>query len=160
MSSSDSRTAGAPRIVPPRRHELVLPGQGKSYDWTQDHIQVKVTCDLSDGRMTLVEDRLKPGFVLARHYHKKMIEIFYVLEGSVQFTFDDETVIAAPGTTLSVPPDLWHEVRSVDGARLLTIFSPGGFDRYLEELVTLTEAQYADLGFMTALSEQYDIFST
>ena len=159
MSSSEASASEKPRIITPRRQELVLPGQGKSYDWAQDHIHVKATCDLSDGRVTLVEDRLKPGFVLARHYHKKMIEIFYVLEGSVQFTFDDETVIAAPGTTLSVPPELWHEVRSPEGARLLTIFSPGGFDQYLEELVALTEAQYADLGFMTALSEQYDIFS-
>jgi hypothetical protein len=67
-------------------------------------------------------------------------------------------VAATPGTTVNVPPDLWHEVRSPDGAKLLTIFSPGGFDRYLEELVALTEGQYADATFMRDLSERYDIF--
>jgi len=41
---------------------------------------------------------------------------------------------------------------------LLTIFSPGGFDRYLEDLLVLTEAQYADVAFMKGLSERYDIF--
>jgi quercetin dioxygenase-like cupin family protein len=141
-----------------RKREIVLPAQGKSYDWAKDHVFVKSTLDLSDGRVTLVEDRLKPGFLLARHHHKKMIEIFYVLEGSVEFAFDDETVIATPGTTLNVPPDVWHEVRSRDGAKLLTIFSPGGFDTYLEELVALTEGQYADAAFMRRLSEKYDIF--
>ncbi len=140
------------------KQQIVLPGQGASYDWTNDHILVKATQDLSDGRLTLVEDRLKPGFFLARHHHKKMIEIFYVLEGDVEFAFDDETVTATQGTTLSVPPDVWHEVRSVEGARLLTIFSPGGFDRYLEELVSLTEGQYGDAAFMRGLSERYDIF--
>ncbi len=140
------------------RQQIVLPGHGKSYDWSKDHVVVKAALDLSHGRLTLVEDRLKPGFFLGRHHHKKMIEIFYVLEGSVEFRFDDEVVIAQPGTTLNVPPDVWHEVTSPDGAKLLTIFSPGGFDRYLEELVVLTESQYADSGFMQALSERYDIF--
>lgn len=137
---------------------IVLPGEGKSYDWAKDHVFVKSTLDLSDGRLTLVEDRLKPGFFLARHHHKKMIEVFYVLEGSVEFKFDDETITAQPGTTLNVSPDVWHEVRSPEGAKLLTIFSPGGFDRYLEDLVSLTEAQYGDAAFMRGLSERYDIF--
>ena len=65
---------------------------------------------------------------------------------------------ALPSTTLNVPPGVWHEVRSPEGAKLLTIFSPGGFDSYLEDLVALTEAQYADPGFIRALSEKYDIF--
>ena len=137
---------------------IVLPGQGTSYDWSKDHVLVKSTLDLSDGRLTLVEDRLKPGFFLARHHHKKMIEIFYVLDGLVEFKFDDETVVAEPGTTLNVPPDVWHEVASRDGARLLTIFSPGGFDEYLKELVSLTEGQYADAAFIRDLGERYDIF--
>jgi quercetin dioxygenase-like cupin family protein len=138
--------------------QIVLPGGGKSYDWSKDHVFVKARLELSDGRLTLVEDHLKSGFFLARHHHKKMIEIFYVLEGVVEFAFDDETVIAQPGTTISVPPEVRHAVRSPGGARLLTIFSPGGFDDYLEELVALTESQYADAGFMQALSERYDIF--
>lgn len=140
------------------KQQIILPGQGKSYDWSKDHIIVKSTLDLSDGRLTLVEDRLKPGFTLARHHHRKMIEIFYVLDGAVEFIFDDESVVAKPGTTLNVPPGVWHEVKSTEGARLLTIFSPGGFDRYLEELVVLTEGQYADAAFMRDLSERYDIF--
>ena len=138
--------------------QVVLPGGGRSYDWSQDHVFVKARVELSDGRLTLVEDHLKPGFFLARHHHKKMLEIFYVLEGAVTFAFDDERVVALPGTTVSVPPGVRHEVSSADGARLLTIFSPGGFDDYLEELVSLTESQYADGGFMKALSERYDIF--
>jgi quercetin dioxygenase-like cupin family protein len=140
------------------KQTILLPGKGKSYAWAKDHVLVKSTLDLSDGRLTLVEDTLKPGFFLARHHHKKMIEIFYVLEGSVEFVFDDERIEAKPGTTLNVPPDVWHEVKSPAGAKLLTIFSPGGFDRYLEELVSLSEAQYADTAFIRDLSERYDIF--
>jgi quercetin dioxygenase-like cupin family protein len=137
---------------------ILRPGEGKSYEWSKDHVIVKSTLDLSDGRVTLVEDTLKPGFFLARHHHKKMIEIFYVLEGEVEFAFDDARVTATRGTVLNVPPNVWHEVTSVAGAKLLTIFSPGGFDRYLDELVSLGEGQYADVAFMRDLSERYDIF--
>ncbi len=140
------------------KQEIILPGPGKNYDWSKDHVFVKSSLDLSGGRLTLVEDLLKPGFLLARHHHKKMIEIFYIREGAVEFAFDDETILATPGTTLNVPPEVWHEVRSPQGAKLLTIFSPGGFDKYLEELVALTEGQYADAQFMKHLSERYDIF--
>lgn len=140
------------------KHEIVLPGQGKSYGWSKDHVFVKSAFALSEGRLTMVEDTLNPRFFLGRHHHKKMIEIFYVLDGSVEFAFDDETVIAQRGSTLNVPPDIWHEVKSEKGAKLLTIFSPGGFDKYLEELVALTEGQYGDPAFMTGLSERYDIF--
>ena len=140
------------------KQRIVLPGQGKSYDWSKDHVFVKSTHELSDGRLTLVEDTLKPGFFLARHHHKKMIEIFYVLDGVVEFAFDDENVTATTGTTLNVPPNVRHEVKSQTGAKLLTIFSPGGFDAYLEELVVLTEGQYGDAAFMKNLSERYDIF--
>ncbi len=51
-----------------------------------------------------------------------------------------------------------HEVTSAAGARILTIISPGGFDTYLEELSVLTESQYADVAFMRALDERFDIF--
>ena len=138
--------------------QILLPGDGKSYQWSKDHVLVKASVDLTDGRLTLVEDTLKPGFALARHHHKRMTEIFYILDGSVEFIFDDERTHAKPGTVINVPSSVWHEVKSPGGARLLTIFSPGGFDRYLEELVALTEVQYADAALMRGLSERYDIF--
>ncbi len=122
------------------KQQILLPGHGKSYQWSKDHVLVKASVDLTDGRLTLVEDTLKPGFALARHYHKRMTEIFYILDGSVEFVFDDERVDARPGTVINVPSNVWHEVKSPEGARLLTIFSPGGFDQYLEELIALTEA--------------------
>ncbi len=140
------------------KQQILLPGHGKSYEWSKDHVLVKTSVDLTDGRLTLVEDTLEPGFALARHHHKRMTEIFYVLDGGVEFVFDDERVNARPGTVINVPSNVWHEVKSPQGARLITIFSPGGFDRYLEELVALTEAQYADVDLMRGLSERYDIF--
>lgn len=142
------------------KHEVIGSGGGASYEWANDHIRVKTTCDHAEGRVTVVEDTLKPGFHLARHHHKTMTEIFYILEGQVTFEFDDETVVASSGMTINIPPNVTHEVSSGQGARLITVFSPGGFDRYLEELTGLTEAQSADDTITRALAERYDTWMT
>jgi len=39
------------------KKEILLPEQGKRYDWSQDQICVKSNLELSNGRLTLVEDR-------------------------------------------------------------------------------------------------------
>ena len=138
------------------KQQVIESGGGPSYDWANDHICVKTTCDHAEGRVTVVEDRLKPGFHLARHYHKKMTEIFYLLEGQVSFNFKDETVVASRGMTVNIPPSVIHEVMSETGARLITVFSPGGFDKYLAEVARMTEVQFADAALMRKLAERYD----
>jgi len=140
------------------KQQIIPRGGGKDYDWSKDHVYVKTSVELTEGRVTVVEDTLKPGFDLARHYHKKMTEIFYILEGEVAFQFDDspDPVITSAGMTINIPPAVWHRVSTPKGAKLITIFTPGGFDEYLEALAPLTAEQYADQAYMIALAEQYD----
>lgn len=138
------------------KQQIIDAGAGQSYDWSSDHIFVKTPAAFTDGRVTVVEDTLKPGFHLPRHHHKVMTEIFYILEGEVTFTFDDETVLVVPGMTLNLPPHTWHEVTCPEGGKMLTIFSPGGFDQYLAELATMTAEQFADAALMQSLAERYD----
>jgi quercetin dioxygenase-like cupin family protein len=138
------------------KQQVLESGGGPDYDWANDHICVKTASDHADGRITVVEDTLKPGFHLARHFHKKMTEIFYVLEGEVTFNFDDESVVASRGMTINIPPNVIHEVISEEGGRLITVFSPGEFDKYLAEMAAMTETQFADGVLMRTLAEQYD----
>lgn len=141
------------------KQQVIGPGGGPSYDWANDHIFVKTTSDHAEGRVAVVEDTLKPGFLLARHYHKRMTEVFYILEGEVVFDFEDGSIVATAGTTINIPPNVTHEVTSKDGARLITVFSPGGFDRYLDDMAQLTEAQLADTELMRTLAEKYDTWT-
>lgn len=140
------------------KHHVVAAGRGPDYDWSQDHISVKTPMELTDGRVSVVEDVLKPGFHLPAHRHRSMVEIFYILDGDVTFAFEDETVIATPGTTVTVPANTRHEVTCPDGGRLVTIFTPGGFERYLAELADLNREQLDDAEFVRELGERYDIW--
>lgn len=141
------------------QQEVIQSGKGIEYKWSSDHIFVKSIGALTEGRASMVEDTLKPGFHLARHHHKKMTEIFYILEGELTLIFDDETVVATAGTTVNVPPNVWHEAKTENGARMLSIFSPAGFEDYLAEMKTLSDEQFADAAFMQALNEKYDIYN-
>ena len=138
------------------KHVTVAAGAGTNYDWSNDHMFVKAASGLSDGRLTLVEDTLKPGFKLAGHVHERTTEIFYVLDGEIEFRFDGDVVVASPGTTLSVPPGVTHEVSCEAGGKLLTIFSPGGFEDYLAEMAAMTPEQQADEELMKALAQKHD----
>lgn len=140
------------------KQHLVRAGEGPDYDWAQDHLTVKTPLELTEGRVTVVEDTLKPMFHLPRHYHRSMVEIFYILEGEVTFDFADETMVAGPGTTVTVPPETRHEVTCPAGARLITIFTPGGFDQYLAELAQLTPTALADVDLVRELGQRYDIW--
>jgi quercetin dioxygenase-like cupin family protein len=142
------------------RQTIIAPGKGTDYDWSNDHIFIKTPFEVTDGRATVAEDILKPGFHLARHHHRLMVEVFYVLDGEVRFVFDDETAVATPGTVVNVPPNVWHDVSSADGARMLTIFTPGGFDRYLAEIARLDDAALNDAELMERLAERYDVWTS
>ena len=140
----------------PLKQQIIPAGQGQDYDWANDHIYVKTSAALTNGRVTLVEDTLKPGFHLPRHHHRQMTEIFYILAGEAVFKFYDETITATPGMTLNIPPYVWHDVTAPKGATLLTIFTPGGFDAYLQVLDSHPEQDFADAELMNDLAEKYD----
>jgi quercetin dioxygenase-like cupin family protein len=140
-------------------YEIIQPGKGIENEWSSDHIFVKTIGNLAEGRVSMVEDTMKPGFHLGRHHHKKMTEIFYILGGERTLIFDDAVVVASAGTTINIPPNVWHEAKSENGAKMLSIFSPAGFEDYLAQMKTLTDEQFADEVFMQALNEKYDIWN-
>jgi quercetin dioxygenase-like cupin family protein len=140
------------------KQQLIRNGGGQDYDYSMDHCFVKLASEDTNDELSLVEDELKPGFKLARHHHKKMTEVFYVLDGEIEFKFDDETVTLTRGDTLTVPPNVWHAAECKNGGRMLTIFKNGRFDEYLERLSTMTDEQFQDSELMQSLGEEFDIY--
>lgn len=142
-----------------KRYSFVRPGEGQGYDWSRDHTFVKVSSDDSGGAFALMEDNLKLGFALGLHLHRQHAETFYILEGDVDFYLDGGWMTAPPGTTVHISPGVEHAVVLPEGrtGKLLMIFQPAGFDRFLKELAGLSDAELADEARMQALSLKYDI---
>ena len=56
------------------------------------------------------------------HYHKKMTEIYYVLEGEGNFELDGESVPVSPGSAVLIKPECRH--RAVGKLKILNVPIP------------------------------------
>lgn len=141
-----------------KEKEIIRNGEGKNYNYSQDHCFVKLSSHHTNGELSFVEDTLKPDFYLGRHHHKIMTEVFYILEGEVELIFDDETIIAKTGDTITVPPNVWHAARCEKGGKMLSIFKDGQFDLYLEKLSQMADTDFEDVELMAAVNAEFDIY--
>ncbi|MDH7447249.1 cupin domain-containing protein [Aquimarina sp. 2201CG14-23] len=141
-----------------KEKEVIRQGEGENYNYSQDHCFIKLSSNDTNGELSFVEDTLKPGFYLKRHHHKIMTEIFYILEGEVELIFDNETVIAKPGDTVTVPPNVWHAASCKNGGKMLTIFKNGQFDLYLEKLSKMSDDDFEDTELMKSIAAEFDIY--
>ncbi|CAF1507324.1 unnamed protein product, partial [Rotaria sordida] len=147
-----------PTNTPAISYSVIKDGQGTVYDWQNDKITIRLTGSHTQGLFTLTEDAMKPTFKLGLHLHRKHAETFHILEGDVEFRLGTKTYVAQPGTTIHVPSNTAHAVQVINGrsARMIMLYSPAGFENFLKEMKTFTDAQFADDKFMTAFNEKYD----
>ncbi len=113
---------------------FVQSGGGIEYDWGKDHIFVKLTSAETGGGLTLIQDNLKSGFNLDMHLHREHTEIFYILEGDVEFETPTSSFTATTGSVVYLGAGAPHAAHSTTGGRMLMFYAPGGFDRMLEEI--------------------------
>lgn len=102
----------------------------------------KVVGEETDGQLGLFEFTMEPGAQGASpHIHRKLTEIFYVIEGEVELLAGDQKTIGRPGSLLLVPPGQVHGFKNSPSHRstLLILFCPA--DRregYFEGMAELT----------------------
>jgi mannose-6-phosphate isomerase-like protein (cupin superfamily) len=103
-------------------------------------ITVRLRSEETDGRLGLVEQVVPGGFPgPAMHVHPDFDETFYVIEGRLGFRIGDRAYEAGPGTVAFVPHGTPHTFANTSErpARSLVLVTPGGFERYFEELIAL-----------------------
>jgi len=88
---------------------------------------------------SLFEFLVAPGFDTGAHYHTKIEETFYVLEGELNFRCGERVVCAGPGASAFVPPGVAHSFGNMGSApaRILLIASPPGHEKYFNELAEI-----------------------
>src|SRR5262249_54583097 len=102
---------------------------------------------------------IAPGFDTGAHYHTKIEESLYILEGELNLRVGDQMVRGGPGTFMFVPSGaaLSFGNPGPNTARLLLVMAPPGFERYFEELsALLATAGPPDPEAIAALRRQYD----
>ena len=87
------------------------------------------------GRYALIDMFVPPGGGPPPHRHD-FEEMFYVLEGEVEFMFRGVKSAASAGDTISIPANAPHAFKNVSArpARLLCTVSPAGIDEFFLEV--------------------------
>jgi quercetin dioxygenase-like cupin family protein len=89
--------------------------------------------------------------------HRQHEETFYVLEGEFVFQLGTQTVKATAGTFVFVPRDVPHAFENIGNqpGRILGIMTPGGYEKFFEELAQLPPGP-PDRAKFQEIFEKYD----
>jgi quercetin dioxygenase-like cupin family protein len=116
---------------------FVPPGEGKSF-WTPGgHMATfKITSEDTGGAYTITEETWPPQVGPPPHIHHTQEEIFYVLQGEMEFVTDGTTTRATAGSVVRISRGVLRDYRNVgsEPARVLVLFAPGGFEGFFEEV--------------------------
>jgi mannose-6-phosphate isomerase-like protein (cupin superfamily) len=115
--------------------QALHPGEGEALWWFGQLATVKATAADTGGAYTLVEIAVGPDYATPLHVHHREDEAFWMLEGHATFYVGKEAFDAPVGTYLFGPRNVPHRwAAGRDGARMLYLFSPGGFEELIEEM--------------------------
>jgi quercetin dioxygenase-like cupin family protein len=137
------------------------PGEGRTLlVGGGDRVTYKIRSAETGGSYFCFEVSTTPGFGPPLHVHSYR-ELFYVLEGEYEFTFDRdgelETINGTPGTAVAVPPNVPHTFKnsSTAPARLLFVHQPAALEEFFEEFGVSGDAvEPPDFGAMAAALER------
>ena len=99
--------------------------------------------DHSDGSYSLIEQLMPPGPQAPPHLHEGADEVFYILEGEVEFLLENRIERAGKGALVFIPRGTVHafHVTGARPCRALNLYTPGGFERTLAAFAQPTETR-------------------
>lgn len=117
---------------------VLRPGEGEKLEARGSAMVFKATAVHTNGAFSFMERTLPPrGEPSPKHTHAGH-EAFFVLDGKIEFTLDNEKVLSEAGTFILVPPRSPHTFANISDtpARLLILHAPA-LDAYFRELEEL-----------------------
>ena len=137
---------------------IVGPRDGKAGHLGGIGVRFMAWAEDTGGGFSLVEHPMAPRALGAPlHRHTNEDEYSYVLEGRMGAQLGGEVVHAEAGDFVFKPRGEWHTFWNAgdEPCRILEIISPGGFERYFEELVDLGERP--DPEVIAAIAARYGL---
>ncbi|MAD19063.1 MAG: hypothetical protein CMJ52_02435 [Planctomycetaceae bacterium] len=144
-------------------HSVLAAGQGRAIRIRNGNVVFKTVGADNGGRVGIFEQTMQrgdPGPV--PHFHRETTEMFFLIEGSLEFFLDDAVLIIEAGGFVRVPPNTIHHFsqRGDVPARFLIMFTPGkAREKYFEGLAAIaSEDGPPDRNRLVALMHEYDQF--
>jgi mannose-6-phosphate isomerase-like protein (cupin superfamily) len=105
--------------------------------WPGEKIAMRVESWQTGNAFSLTEAIVGPQVGPPLHVHLDADEVFYVLEGIVDFVCENERFRTGPGGLVVIPRGARHAFRNFEDtpARALVLLSPGGFEQLMREMI-------------------------
>jgi mannose-6-phosphate isomerase-like protein (cupin superfamily) len=117
---------------------FIQPGAGDAQVVGPSRITFKLGAAAIAGRLSMTEYDVAPNFVAppVLHWHTKEAWVAYILAGRIAFRLADTTIELGAGGVAMIPPNCpfaWSNPLP-EPAKMLCVYTPGGFDTYFREL--------------------------
>lgn len=155
-------------MTPYRAHDhglVLMPDEGERLQLQDTTVDYKAVSDDTFGAWSLMQYTTPPKFQGPPvHWHRRTTEAFYVLEGVLTVHLDGRDYHVPAGGFVLITPGLVHKYsnESDQSVRFLILVSPGGFERYFDELATLIcrdpDCPPADTGAYARLQLKHDTY--
>ncbi len=139
---------------------LSLPDQDTNIGFPGTDIFHRAQSGATASVFSAVELVTAPGQGVMVHVHDHEDELVYVVEGEIEVTLGNNTMIATTGVLALLPRGIPHGFTNIGStpSRVLDVILPGQFDNYFVELHNLyDDAGNADEDKLNKLAEKYGI---
>jgi mannose-6-phosphate isomerase-like protein (cupin superfamily) len=112
------------------------------------------------GGFSLIEHPIPPKTLAGPvHRHSREDEYSFVIEGRMGALLGDDVIVAEVGDLAFKPRNQWHTFWNPDDTpcRILEIISPGGFERYFDEMASLVARPDLDPAQVGELGARYGL---
>ncbi|MBD2247600.1 cupin domain-containing protein [Nostoc sp. FACHB-888] len=122
---------------------LLQPGKGSTYLVLGDLYTFLAVGEDTGGAYALYEMVMQPQSITPPHSHDQADESHYILEGEVEYQYDEQTTVATQGTYLHFPKGLRHSFKNIGSkpAKVLTIATPSGPEQFFAEVGRLVNPE-------------------
>jgi len=138
----------------------VGPRDGKAVDLGSLGVRFMAWGEETGGGFSLIEHPIPPKTLAAPvHRHSREDEYSFVIEGRMGALLGDDVIVAEVGDLAFKPRNQWHTFWNPDDTpcRILEIISPGGFERYFDEMASLVSRPDLDPAQLGELGARYGL---
>lgn len=127
--------------------------------WIGEQGRFLLRSEDTGGLFSFFEVTTSPGGGPPLHLHDDHDEALFVVEGQYEIRVGDRSIVGRPGTLAYTPRGVAHRFRNVidEPSRLLVIASPGGHERFFEDLSALIAAGPPDPSKFESLAKKHHI---